>query len=265
MRSRVAEAFDSLAQTYDQKLEPDRWMRNELWGRYLTLFCVGDHVLDVGCGTGEDSLFLARNGIRVTALDISEAMIQRLRSKMRQAGLDNLIETRVQDCAVLHAMPVAHFDGIISAFAALNTIPDLPMFAAQAGRLLRPQGRAIFHLLNRFSLWEWLGLLGRGQISSARQVGKSLERTFSIGGYPIRHRLWTPYEAYHTAFSKCFHLRRVYGLGALRPPQLPYQLPGTMVAALGSLEGKVRGHRPFLNWGRFFVLELEKRQQPAHP
>ena len=46
------------------------------------------HVLDVGCGTGWTSEFLAQAGYRVTGLDISTAMIEASRRLRKHAGLD---------------------------------------------------------------------------------------------------------------------------------------------------------------------------------
>jgi len=46
------------------------------------------HVLDVGCGTGWTSEFLARAGYRVTGLDISPAMIEASRRLRSLPGLD---------------------------------------------------------------------------------------------------------------------------------------------------------------------------------
>jgi tellurite methyltransferase len=55
----------------------------------------GAAVLDLGCGEGRNALFLAANGCRVTALDISEAGIRKLR---RRAQAQNLaVDAHVKD------------------------------------------------------------------------------------------------------------------------------------------------------------------------
>ncbi|HTA07813.1 MAG TPA: class I SAM-dependent methyltransferase, partial [Streptosporangiaceae bacterium] len=45
-------------------------------------------VLDVGCGTGEQSLLAASHGARATGVDLSPAAIAQARAKAAQRGLD---------------------------------------------------------------------------------------------------------------------------------------------------------------------------------
>lgn len=53
--------------------------------------------LDIGAGDGRHSVFLARNGFHVEAVDISEQAVGRLRELARRGRLP--IEPRVGDCA----------------------------------------------------------------------------------------------------------------------------------------------------------------------
>ncbi len=55
----------------------------------------GAKVLDLGCGEGRNSLFFAENGLDVTAVDISEAGIAKLRHLADRKGL--FVVTEVQD------------------------------------------------------------------------------------------------------------------------------------------------------------------------
>jgi ubiquinone/menaquinone biosynthesis C-methylase UbiE len=256
----IATGYDALAADYDRAVQDDRWVRQALWKHYVGVFKPGQHALDVSCGTGIDTLFLAQRGLRITAIDISPGMLARLEAKVARAGLANQVNARVLDYADLNAWPPATFDGIISAFAGLNTTADLAPFAADAARLLKPGGRMIVHMLNRFSLWEWLGHVRHGRWATARQLSRQRERIFTVGDRPLRHYLFFPVEAYRRFFAPHFHLRRAYSLGALRPPLAERRLPTPAVAALGALERYLGGRRPFINWGRFFVLDLEKRE-----
>jgi SAM-dependent methyltransferase len=256
----VAAAYDAIAPDYDRQLAGDEWMRRVLWSYYDRLFRPGDSVLDVSCGTGTDALHLAGRGVHVTAIDVSPGMIDQLQTRLAQCWLAGSIDGRVMDMAEIGSFLPESFDGVISAFAGLSTTPDLAPFAADAAHLLRPGGRMVVHMLNRTSLWEWLGLAKRGEWAAARRLGGSGERDFVIGGQVIRHHLHYPEEAYARFFARDFALRDARGLGCLRPPHTVRRVPGPVVRALERIEGVASRHWPLLNWGRFFVLELERRQ-----
>src|SRR4051812_37789268 len=117
----VGAAYDFIASGYDALMEPDMRMRRAIWRHYRRVFSPGDHVLDFGCGTGTDGLYLARVGLEVTGIDASPGMISQLRKKAEHQGLN--IESRVGTLSDLRSFQPGSFDGITSAFAALNTVP----------------------------------------------------------------------------------------------------------------------------------------------
>jgi SAM-dependent methyltransferase len=255
----MLEAYEAAAPDYDRHVQGDGWMRNVLWDRYARLFCAGQTVLDLGCGTGIDAIFLAKRGIRVLGIDASPAMIAESRAKLAAAELEDLLHFRVMDIAGVGSLPRAGFDGIICAFAALSTIAELDEFAASVARLLVPRGILVVHLLNRWSLWEWLGLVRSGRFGAARRLGRDPVRTFMIAGRPVAHYLYHPGVAYARFFESRFALRRADGIGILRPPHTVQRIPAAIVSRLDRLERPLRGLRPFRDWGRFFILELERR------
>jgi SAM-dependent methyltransferase len=234
-------------------------MRNLLWERYARLFRPGDAVLDVGCGTGIDARFLAQTGVRVVGIDVSPSMIAEARARLGFDQSKEPVEFRLLDIRDIGSLPAAGFDAIISAFASLSAVADLDAFAGQAAGLLRPRGAMVLHLLNRSSLWEWLGLVRQGRFRAARRLGRHVERNFVIGGRPVRHYLYHARDAYARFFAAHFRLRRAYGLGILRPPHTVRRVPLAVIKALDRVERPFRATRPFVDWGRFFVLELEKR------
>jgi SAM-dependent methyltransferase len=94
-----------------------------------------ERILDVGCGTGEGTLFLAREfpQARVRGIDISEEMIA---AAVGKVGLDpeGRIAFKVGDASSL-PYPDDSFDLV----AQLN----MPPFFAELARVLRPGGQAI--------------------------------------------------------------------------------------------------------------------------
>lgn len=60
-------------QARDQQRENTQWLEP-----YAHLLCPGDLVLDLGCGTGADSIELAALGCRVVALDFDPARVAQI-------------------------------------------------------------------------------------------------------------------------------------------------------------------------------------------
>ena len=56
-------------------------IRSEVWQIADRIFSRGMRLVDIGCGTGEDAIHFAGRGIDVTAVDVSAAMIDQLKSK----------------------------------------------------------------------------------------------------------------------------------------------------------------------------------------
>ena len=94
-----------------------------------------ERILDVGCGTGEGTLFLAREfpQARVRGVDLAEEMI---RAAVAKVGLDpeGRIAFKLGDASHL-PFPDESFDLV----AQLN----MPPFFAEIARVLRPGGHAI--------------------------------------------------------------------------------------------------------------------------
>jgi arsenite methyltransferase len=100
-----------------------------------------DRVLDIGAGSGTDSLLasaLAGPGGRVYALDMTQAMLAKLRANIAAMGASNVeaIEGNAEEIP----LPDASVD-LVTSNGVLNLVPDKPRAFREIARVLKPGGR----------------------------------------------------------------------------------------------------------------------------
>jgi SAM-dependent methyltransferase len=97
-------------------------------------------VIELGCGTGYVSAWLARRGARPVGIDNSQAQLQTARAFQREFELEfPLLHANAEDVP----LPDASFDLAISEYGA-SIWCDPYRWIPEAARLLRPEGRLIF-------------------------------------------------------------------------------------------------------------------------
>jgi ubiquinone/menaquinone biosynthesis C-methylase UbiE len=155
----VASSFD------DQVASYDRWYATPL-GQLVdrvekeAIFALlpdlqGRRVLEIGCGTGNISLALARRGARLVGLDASGPMLAAAAHKSSRHGLPLDL---IKGGAAALPFPPQSFDGVL-AILALDFMADLPGIVREMVRVLRPGGFLLLAMLNCYSLWTLQRLL----------------------------------------------------------------------------------------------------------
>ncbi|HYM50422.1 MAG TPA: class I SAM-dependent methyltransferase [Candidatus Limnocylindrales bacterium] len=127
-------------------------------------------VLDVGCGTGENVLFLAERGLSATGIDGAPAAIEKARAKAQARGLD--AHFTVADGLDL-AVPAQPFDTVIDCgFFHVLADDERPRYLASLSRVLRPGGTLFL-----------LGFSDRqpGVLGPRRLTEAEIRRTFQDG------------------------------------------------------------------------------------
>jgi cyclopropane-fatty-acyl-phospholipid synthase len=106
----------------------------------------GSRLLDVGCGWGSMAIHAAqRYGATVVGITLSEEQARMARKRVAEVGLTDKIEIRVQDYRLVDDGP---FDAISSIGMAEHVgRAQMPGYAAQLHRLLRPGGRLLNHAI----------------------------------------------------------------------------------------------------------------------
>jgi len=252
--------FDDLAAKYDEDFTGTlvgRLMRDAVWRRLDAVFPPGGRILDLGCGTGEDAIHLARRGHDVHAVDGSEAMVRLTREKVHDAALKPRVRVSQLDIEHLEGLGTDVYDGVLSNFGALNCVQNLSSVSTElAGRTVRGAS-VVLCLMGPTVPWEWVWYLARANPS------KAFRRLRSGGvawrGIQIRYPSIAQVRA---TFASDFEAMRVAALGALVPPAyaepiLPWLR--TFIESLARLE-RVLETVPPLPWlADHYLLELRRR------
>lgn len=101
----------------------------------------GDHVLDIGSGSGTDTFLAARlvgPAGKVYGLDMTPAMRDKLQQAAAAAKLDN-VEVLAGDVEAI-PLPDQSVD-VVTSNGVLNLVPDKPRAIAEIYRVLKPGGR----------------------------------------------------------------------------------------------------------------------------
>lgn len=258
--------FDAAAFTYDADFtgaQLARWLREAVWATLGEAFAPGDRVLELGCGTGEDAVWLAQRGVRVAATDASLAMLEVARRKASAAGFADLIDFAALDLA---SLPVAdhrsHFDGAFSNFGPLNCLPDRRPLADALARWIRPGGALILVVMGPLCPWEIGWHLLHGQPGPAfRRFGDGVEAHVGDGAtIPV----WYPSpRTLAREFNNGFEVRKVAGIGSVLPPSYLSHLVDRYPAAfarLASLDRRVGARWPATWLNDHYLLALERRR-----
>ena len=141
-------------------------------------------LLEIGCGVGIDLARFARGGAQVTGIDLSPVAIGLAGDNFAQQGLNGRLQ--VMNGEALD-FPDNLFD-VVYAHGVLQYTANPALMVREARRVLRPGGKAVFMVYNRFS---WLNAL-----SQVMQVGLEHEdapilRKYSIAEY---REMLTPFD-----------------------------------------------------------------------
>ncbi len=240
-------AFDRVADRYDAEFS-DTWLgkvlRARVW-RHLAAFSAGQQVLELGCGTGEDALWLAGRGVSVLATDVSEGMLSIARAK---AAGNSLVRFQQQDANALSVE--GPFAGAYANFGVLNCVGDLPDLGKTLAGALQPGARFVAVVMPPFCAWETAWYLLHGDLSRATRRWRLDLAT--VRGARLRVR----YPSYRTLvreLSPWFSTRSVEGLGTLLPPTHTTKKVPHWFAALDAR--MPLGHL----WADHYVAVLERR------
>jgi SAM-dependent methyltransferase len=259
--------FDNVADDYDRHITGNRMnrlLRDRSIAQLRRTFSGRRHLLEVGCGSGMETLTMLREGHEIVAVDISDRMLAVVRAKAAREGLSERLRTvklRARDLATMAAqLGTGGLEGAYSTYGALNCEPDLRPVAEAFGALLPAGAPLVLGVYNRWCAFElvgytlsWQGRRALGRRSNPVRVGAS---RFCIDVY-----------AYSVAdveqlFRPAFERTRLEGVPVLLPPSdltsYAERFSGHF-DQLASLDAWAGEHWPWNNLGDHFLATYRRR------
>jgi SAM-dependent methyltransferase len=253
--------FDGIATQYDTDFTHTPlacWLRNRVWSRLDCLFEPGMRILELGCGTGEDAVYLAKRGIQVIATDASPHMLRVTETKAAASGVK--LEIQGFD---LNQPSTWHIDGsvdgVYSNFGALNCTENWSGLGHWLAEKLPTGAKLGFGVMGRFCLWEtvWHGLHLDWRVASRRWAGRGQATLEDGSTLPV---YYPTFGQFRNALGDSFRQTDARGLGVFLPPS----------DSFGVVESRPRLMRHLINWEKrfgwrgyavadHFWLELERR------
>src|ERR687885_732686 len=143
----------AIATEFDRRYEISEAFRERycVWTALFDRYVLpGDRVIDLGCGSGVFSTYLAKKGCFVIGMDGSEKMIS-LCNQRRTSASERYI---VQSLPLPQAGEAAYAgQDVIIASSVLEYIDDMPSLLQQAQRMLKPGGLLMVSMPNQQSVY----------------------------------------------------------------------------------------------------------------
>ena len=267
MKESSATAFDSAALDYDDQFTNSwvgRSQRNLVW-KYLSgriEQSANLSVLELNCGTGEDACWLAQRGHRVVATDISEAMLDISRKKIKARELSN-VETIVSDMKILkQKLPNRKFDLVFSNFGGLNCLSpeEIKHLSNELHDMLEIDGRMIFVVMGRKCIWENIYFRLKGKKKDANRRRESSPAAANVGSSKLMTWYYSPTEL-SALLQPSFEIKKIKPVGLFIPPSYfedKLKEKNFLKKTLLFLEQTFQNFSAFSNFADHYLIEFRK-------
>lgn len=266
----AGKAYDLLAHRYDDLYRENSVLAQSArvsLGILRTVMDGRGSLLELGCGTGRETLVMAALGKHVVACDPSREALRVLRDKARELDLARQIDTYELPASGIAELVSEYgarsFDGAYSSFA-LSYEPDLTPVRNLVWELLRPGSPFVCSIYNRSCLMEWLTLAPflvprRGLSRLEGETSLPVDRTH------VRIRSYLASEVRRT-FDSRFSFVRTWGIPAVIPPNYLHILldrAGSFRRPWEELDLRLNSRWPFKYLGSHTAYLFRARPHPT--
>jgi SAM-dependent methyltransferase len=260
-------AFDAAAGRYDETFSPAanpivRLLRERALAAAARHFPLRSTLLEIGCGTGQDTVALVARGHHVVACDPSAEMIAATRAKVAAAGCGDrvtFVAQGVSALAVEWPRLSLEVDGVFSDFGPLNCELSLDPLRRLLEQALRPGGRLLAVVMPRVSPLEIALFLAHGDPRTALRRFRS-RPIADVEGLRFSIRYYGAAD-FDRALGPGFRRVETRSLGlALPPPRFAGALSRAprLMRALTAIEDTVAGWPGLRHAGDHVMLVYQR-------
>jgi len=154
--------YNKWSSTYDEVENKTRDLE-KFAGQQVLSSIQFERILELGCGTGKNTKWLAKKAKHVLAVDLSEAMIAKAKEKVNEAN----VQFQQADITK-HWDFVMHSPDVITCSLILEHIEDLDFIFKQAGKVLQSGGQ--FYICELHPYKQYAGSKARFETEQGVQV-----------------------------------------------------------------------------------------------
>ncbi|MEO8211424.1 MAG: methyltransferase domain-containing protein [bacterium] len=258
------ESFNKIADSFDEEDHSNailQWMRKTVYEIYFLYFKKGDKLIELNAGTGIDAVYLASNGIKVFATDISDEMIGKLKVKISNENLNGMIEAENFSFDDIQNITDKNFDGAVSNFGGLNCINNFENLSESLAGRIKPGGIFIASVMNSFCPWEIFYFLMKLDHKNAFRRFHKEGIDANLSEFKVKSFYFSPKE-FARQFQNDFEIEKIYTLGLFTPPPYLYGIYNKakpIVKIFMKLDNFTKGIFPFNKSGDHFVIVLKRK------
>jgi len=260
-------AFDLAASAYDEEFTntPIGKLQRERVHFFLTRSLSGQplRILEINCGSGEDAVWMAKQGHQVVATDASPKMINQVRKKISENKLEAKISAAICDFDDLkEKFQSEKFDLIFSDFGGLNCVSgdELEKLSEDFAALLSGGGKFIAVIMGRKCWWERFYFSMKGKLPQAFRRNSKEMIEAKIGDATVPTWYYSPKE-FQNLFLNEFEKIGVKPIGLFIPPSYlnPFFEKKKWLLSFLNLLEKMFSFSFLSNSADHFLIELIKR------
>jgi ubiquinone/menaquinone biosynthesis C-methylase UbiE len=255
--SEISDVYNKFAPIYDTLMKKpyQRFYRERIKSILHSYITRHSKVLDIGCGTGFPSIFLAREmGCTVYGIDISKEMINKAKENIPE-NLKSKLNFEILSAQKLHLLGERDFNYVTSIYGALNYVNDLKEVLKEIWRHLKKNG---YFIASFYSKYSYAKLQNKEYLQSLSQNSKFYSHY--IGSKEIRIRLYEIDELI-SLVGNYFSVVDFEGIGFI-PFMLSLEHSKELIDNLDyylNLEKNLARLKPFINLGMDILIITKKR------